>query len=196
MKTNFGDVEICTPRDRKREFESHLPKKNQTNIRQDIAEKILSMYAKGMTTSDIETHIRDIYDVEVPDTTVSRIAKRYLPMKSVYAVIFMGAIHYHVHSEDLIVKNGAYITIGTDPEGYKDVLGMWVGENDSARYWATVLSSLKSCGIEDIFIVCTDNLTGSPTPSMQTFPRRTSRTASSIVCNIHCHDNTKFLFRA
>ena len=181
MKTNFGDVEICTPRDRKREFESHLPKKNQTNIRQDIAEKILSMYAKGMTTSDIETHIRDIYDVEVPDTTVSRIAKRYLPMKSVYAVIFMGAIHYHVHSE---------------PEGYKDVLGMWVGENDSARYWATVLSSLKSCGIEDIFIVCTDNLTGSPTPSMQTFPRRTSRTASSIVCNIHCHDNTKFLFRA
>ena len=101
------------PRDRKGEFEPQVLKKNQTSISQDLEEKILSMYAKGMTTSDIETHIRDIYGVEVSDTTVSRITDKILPvvkewqqrpLESVYAVVFMDAIHYHVCSEGQIVK--------------------------------------------------------------------------------------------
>ena len=169
LRTSFGDVEVSVPRDRQGEFEPQLLKKNQTSISQDIEEKILSMYAKGMTTSDIETHIRDIYGVEVSDTTVSRITDKILPiakewqqrpLESIYTVVFMDAIHYHVRSEGQIVKKAVYIAIGIDLDGRKDVLGMWVGENESAKYWATVLNSLKNRGIEDIFIACTDNLTG------------------------------------
>lgn len=169
LKTSFGDIEVETPRDRKGEFEPQLLKKNQTGIAQDVEEKILSMYAKGMTTSDIEGHIRDIYGLEVSDTTVSRITDKILPvakewqqrpLESIYAVVFMDAIHYHVRSEGQIVKKAVYIVIGINLDGRKDVLGMWVGENESAKYWATVLNSLRNRGVEDIFIACTDNLTG------------------------------------
>lgn len=173
-------MEISTPRDRKGEFEPQLLKKNQTSISQDIEEKILSMYAKGMKTSDIETHIRDIYGVEISDTTVSRITDKILPivrewqqrpLESTYAVVFMDAIHYHVRSEGQIVKKAVYIAIGIDLEDRKDVLGMWVGENESAKYWAMVLSSLKNRGVNDIFIACTDNLTGFSNAINAVFPQ-------------------------
>ena len=180
LRTSFGDVEVSVPRDRQGEFEPQLLKKNQTSISQDIEEKILSMYAKGMTTSDIETYIRDIYGVEVSDTTVSRITDKILPiakewqqrpLESIYTVVFMDAIHYHVRSEGQIVKKAVYIAIGIDLDGRKDVLGMWVGENESAKYWATVLNSLKNRGIEDIFIACTDNLTGFSAAIEAVFPK-------------------------
>lgn len=169
LRTSFGDVEVSVPRDRKSEFAPKVLRKNQTSISQDIEEKILSMYAKGMTTGDIEAHIQDIYGVDVSDTTVSRITDKILPvakewqqrpLESIYAVVFLDAIHYHVRSEGQIVKKAVYIAIGIDLDGHKDVLGMWVGENESAKFWATVLNSLKNRGVEDIFIACTDNLTG------------------------------------
>lgn len=180
LRTSFGDVEVAVPRDRKGEFEPQLLKKNQTSISQDIEEKILSMYAKGMTTGDIEAHIQDIYGVDVSDTTVSRITDKILPvakewqqrpLEAVYAVVFLDAIHYHVRSEGHIVKKAVYIAIGIDLDGYKDVLGMWVGENESAKYWATVLNSLRNRGIEDIFIACTDNLCGFSTAIEAVFPK-------------------------
>ena len=169
LRTSFGDVEVSVPRDRKSEFDPKVLRKNQTSISQDIEEKILSMYAKGMTTGDIEAHIQDIYGVDVSDTTVSRITDKILPvakewqqrpLESIYAVVFLDAIHYHVRSEGQIVKKAVYIAIGIDLDGHKDVLGIWVGENESAKFWATVLNSLKNRGVEDIFIACTDNLTG------------------------------------
>ena len=169
LRTSFGDVEVSVPRDRKSEFDPKVLRKNQTSISQDIEEKILSMYAKGMTTGDIEAHIQDIYGVDVSDTTVSRITDKILPvakewqqrpLESIYAVVFLDAIHYHVRSEGQIVKKAVYIAIGIDLDGHKDVLGMWVGENESAKFWATVLNSLKNRGVKDIFIACTDNLTG------------------------------------
>ena len=180
LRTSFGDVEVSVPRDRKSEFEPQLLKKNQTSISQDIEVKILSMYAKGMTTGDIETHIRDIYGIEVSDTTISRITDKILPaakewqqrpLESIYAVVFLDAIHYHVRSEGQIVKKAVYIAIGVDLEGHKDVLGMWVGENESAKYWATVLNSLKNRGVEDILIVCTDNLTGFSAAIESVYPK-------------------------
>ena len=169
LRTSFGNVELSVPRDRKGEFDPQVLKKNQTSISRDVEEKILSMYAKGMTTSDIEAHIQDIYGIEVSDTTVSRITDKILPvakewqqrpLESIYAVVFLDAIHYHVRSEGQIVKKAVYIAIGVDLDGHKDVLGMWVGENESAKYWATVLNSLRNRGVEDILIACTDNLTG------------------------------------
>ena len=180
LRTSFGDVEVSVPRDRKGEFEPQLLKKNQTSISQDIEEKILSMYAKGMTTSDIEEHIRDIYGIDVSDTTVSRITDKILPvakewqqrpLEAVYAVVFMDAIHYHVRSEGRIIKKAVYIAIGIDLDGKKDVLGMWVGENESAKFWATVLNGLKNRGVEDIFIACTDNLTGFSSAIEAVFPK-------------------------
>ena len=180
LRTSFGKVDISVPRDRKGEFEPQLVKKNQTSISQDIEEKILSMYAKGMTTGDIETHIRDIYGLEVSDTTVSRITDKILPvakewqqrpLESIYAVVFLDAIHYHVRSEGQVVKKAVYIAIGINLDGRKDVLGMWVGENESAKYWATILNGLRNRGVEDIFIVCTDNLTGFSTAIEATFPK-------------------------
>lgn len=179
LRTSFGDVEVSVPRDRKGEFEPQLLKKNQTSISQDIEEKILSMYAKGMTIGDIEAHIQDIYGLSVSATTVSRITDKILPvakewqqrpLESIYAVVFLDAIHYHVRSEGKIVKKAVYIAIGLDLDGRKDVLGMWVGENESAKFWATVLNGLRNRGVEDIFIACTDNLTGFDTAIHAVFP--------------------------
>ena len=180
LRTSFGDVEVSVPRDRKGEFDPQILKKNQTSISQDVEEKILSMYAKGMTTSDIEMHIRDIYGIEVSDTTVSRVTDKILPiakewqqrpLEAIYAVVFLDAIHYHVRSEGQIVKKAVYIAIGINLDGKKDVLGMWVGENESAKFWATVLNSLKNRGVEDIFIACTDNLTGFSSAIEAVFPK-------------------------
>lgn len=180
LRTSFGDVEVSVPRDRKGEFEPQLLKKNQTSVSQDIEEKILSMYAKGMTTSDIETHIHDIYGLDVSDTTISRITDKILPivrewqqrpLENIYAVVFMDAIHYHVRSEGQIVKKAVYIAIGINLDGHKDVLGMWVGENESAKFWATVLNGLKNRGVQDIFIACTDNLTGFSAAINAAFPK-------------------------
>ena len=180
LRTSFGDVKVSVPRDRKGEFDPQILKKNQTSISQDVEEKILSMYAKGMTTSDIETHIRDIYGIEVSDTTVSRVTDKILPiakewqqrpLESIYAVVFLDAIHYHVRSEGQIVKKAVYIAIGINLDGRKDVLGMWVGENESAKFWATVLNGLKNRGVEDIFIACTDNLTGFSSAIEAVFPK-------------------------
>ncbi len=180
LRTSFGDVAVSVPRDRKGEFEPQILQKNQTSISQDIEEKILSMYAKGMTTSDIESHIHDIYGIEVSDTTVSRITDKILPvakewqqrpLESIYAVVFMDAIHFHVRSEGQIVKKAVYIAIGINLDGKKDVLGMWVGENESAKYWASVLNSLRNRGVEDIFIACTDNLTGFANAIEAVFPK-------------------------
>ena len=180
LRTSFGDTTIQVPRDRKGEFDPVILRKNQTSISQDVEAKILSMYAKGMSTTDIGDHIRDIYGIEVSESTVSRITDKVLPearewqqrpLESVYAVMFMDAIHYHVRSEGQIVKKAVYIAIGIDLSGRKDVLGMWVGENESAKYWATVLNSLRNRGIEDVFIACTDNLTGFANAIEAVFPK-------------------------
>ena len=180
LRTSFGDTTIQIPRDRKGEFDPVILRKNQTSISQDVEAKIISMYAKGMSTTDIGDHIRDIYGIEVSESTVSRITDKVLPearewqqrpLESVYAVMFMDAIHYHVRSEGQIVKKAVYIAIGIDLSGRKDVLGMWVGENESAKYWATVLNSLRNRGVEDVFIACTDNLTGFANAIEAVFPK-------------------------
>ncbi len=165
LKTSFGDVDINVPRDRKGEFEPQLVKKHQTTLTGDIEEKILSMYAKGMSTNDIDAHIREIYGIEVSDSTISRITDKIIPvvkewqqrpLEEIYAVVFMDAIHYHVRSEGQIVKKAVYIAIGINMSGIKEVLGMWIGENESAKYWLSILNGLKNRGVEDILIACVD----------------------------------------
>ena len=180
MRTSYGDMDIAIPRDRKGEYEPQLIPKYQNTVTQDMEEKIISMYAKGMTTGDIEAHLKELYDLDISDSTISRITDKIMPLvkewqerplQEIYAVVYMDAIHYHVRSEGQIVKKAVYIAIGIDLDGRKDVLGMWVGENESAKYWATVLNSLKNRGIEDIFIACTDNLTGFSAAIEAVFPK-------------------------
>ena len=180
LKTSFGETKIKVPRDRDGEFEPQLVKKNQTTLTGDIEEKILSMYAKGMTTSDIEAHIQDIYGLECSDSTISRITDKILPvvrewqsrpLEEIYAVVFMDAIHFHVRSEGQIVKKAVYIAIGINMNGLKEVLGMWVGENESAKFWLSVMNGLKNRGLQDILIACVDGLTGFPAAIEAVYPK-------------------------
>lgn len=128
MHTSYGDMEIDIHRDRKGEFEPQIVKKYQNTVTQDMEEKIISMYAKGMTTNDIESHMRELYDIEISNSTINRITDKILPivkewqerpLEDIYAVVFMDAIHYHVRNEGRIVKRAVYIAIGIDMEGPK-----------------------------------------------------------------------------
>lgn len=198
LKTSFGETEIKIPRDRDGDFEPQLIKKNQTTLTGDIEEKILSMYAKGMTTSDIESHIQEIYGLECSDSTISRITDKILPvvrewqsrpLEEVYAVVFMDAIHFHVRSEGQIVKKAVYIAIGINMEGMKEVLGMWVGENESAKFWLSVMNGLKNRRLEDILIACVDGLTGFPQAIEAVYPKTEIQQ-----CIIHqIRNTTKFV---
>lgn len=169
LHTSYGDVGVKIPRDRQGEYEPKLIGKHRTMLNEEIEKKIISMYAKGMTTGDIETHIRDLYGVDISDSTISRITDKILPiakewqarpLESIYAVVFMDAIHFHVRQEGRIVKKAIYVAIGIDMDGLKDVIGLWVGENESSKYWLSVINEIKNRGVEDILITCVDGLTG------------------------------------
>lgn len=169
LKSSAGEIEVNVPRDRNSEYEPQVIKKHQNTIGQDLEAKIISMYAKGMTTSDIESHIEEIYGYQVSDSSITRITDKILPLvkewqtrplEAIYPIVFMDAIHYHVRSEGQTVKKAVYIAIGISSSGEKDVIGMWVGENESAKFWLSKLNELKSRGVEDILIACVDGLTG------------------------------------
>lgn len=198
MHTSYGDMEIDIPRDRNGEFEPQIVKKYQNTVTQDMEEKIISMYAKGMTTGDIESHMRELYDLDISDSTISRITDKILPivkewqerpLEEIYAVVFMDAIHYHVRHEGRIVKRAVYIAIGIDMDGHKDVLGMYVGQNESAKFWLSILNGLKNRGVEDILIACVDGLTGFPQAIEAVFPQTEIQQ-----CIIHqIRNTTKFV---
>lgn len=198
LKTSFGETEIEVPRDRNGDFEPNIIKKHQTSISGDIEEKILSMYAKGMTTADIEAHIREIYGLSVSDSTISRITDKILPvvkewqsrpLESIYPIVFMDAVHFHVRSEGQIVKKAVYIAIGINMDGIRDVLGMWVGENESAKFWLGILNGLKNRGVKEIFIACVDGLSGFPNAIEAAYPKTEIQQ-----CIIHqIRNSTKFV---
>lgn len=179
MHTTYGDMDVAIPRDRNGEFEPQVVKKYQNTVTQDMEEKIISMYAKGMTTADIESHMRELYDIDISDSTVSRITDKILPivrewqerpLEDIYAVVFMDAIHYHVRSEGRIVKRAVYIALGIDMNGRKDILGMYVGENESAKFWLSIMNGLRNRGVRDILISCVDGLAGFPEAIGAVFP--------------------------
>lgn len=179
MHTSYGDMDLDIPRDRNGEYEPQVIKKYQNTITQDMEEKIISMYAKGMTTSDIESHFQELYGIDVSDSTISRITDKVLPivkewqerpLEDVYAVVYLDAIHFHVRSEGRIVKKAVYIALGIDLDGKRDVLGMYVGENESAKFWLSILNGLKNRGVKDILIACIDGLTGFPQAISAVFP--------------------------
>ena len=197
INSSYGSMDIQVPQDRKSTFEPQVVKKRQKDI-SDIDQKIISMYAKGMTTGDIESHMQELYGVDISDSTISRITDKILPivkewqerpLEDIYAVVFMDAIHFHVRSEGRIVKKAVYIAIGIDMSGHKDVLGMYVGENESAKFWLSIMNGLKNRGIRDILIACVDGLTGFPQAIEAVFPKTEIQQ-----CIIHqIRNTTKFV---
>lgn len=180
MRTSYGDMDIAIPRDRKGEYEPQLIPKYQNTVTQDMEEKIISMYAKGMTTGDIEAHLKELYDLDISDSTISRITDKIMPLvkewqerplQEIYAVVYMDAIHYHVRSEGRIVKRAVYIALGIDMDGKKDVIGMYVGENEGAKFWLSIINGLKNRGVQDILIACVDGLNGFPQAIEVVYPK-------------------------
>ena len=180
MRTSYGDMDVAIPRDRKGEYEPQLIPKYQNTVTQDMEEKIISMYAKGMTTGDIEAHLKELYDLDISDSTISRITDKIMPLvkewqehplQEIYAVVYMDAIHYHVRSEGRIVKRAVYIALGIDMDGKKDVIGMYVGENEGAKFWLSIINGLKNRGVQDILIACVDGLNGFPQAIEAVYPK-------------------------
>ena len=198
MRTSYGDMDIAIPRDRKGEYEPQLIPKYQNTVTQDMEEKIISMYAKGMTTGDIEAHLKELYDLDISDSTISRITDKIMPLvkewqerplQEIYAVVYMDAIHYHVRSEGRIVKRAVYIALGIDMDGKKDVIGMYVGENEGAKFWLSIINGLKNRGVQDILIACVDGLNGFPQAIEAVYPKTEIQQ-----CIIHqIRNTTKFV---
>ena len=168
LKSEFGEFEFETPRDRNGEFEPKIVPKNVRDV-SGIEDKIISLYARGLTTREINEQIQDLYGIEVSATMVSNITDQIIPeikewqdrpLDSVYPIVFIDAVHFSVREENRVVKKAAYIVLGINKEGYKEILGIWIGENESSKFWLGVLNELKNRGVEDILIMCSDNLTG------------------------------------
>ncbi|MCM3429213.1 IS256 family transposase, partial [Brevibacillus invocatus] len=168
IKTGLGETEIVVPRDRNGEFEPQIIKKYERSSN-EIEDQIIAMYAKGISTRDIEAHMKDIYGIDVSASLVSKVTDRVLPLvtewqsrplERIYPIVFLDAIHFKVRKDHRIVNKAAYSVIGINTHGYKDVLGIWIGENESASFWIGVCNDLQNRGVEDIFIACKDGLTG------------------------------------
>ena len=168
VTSSMGDIDLDIPRDRRGEFEPQIVKKHQTDI-SNIEDQVLSMYAKGMTTRQISETIEDIYGFEASEGFISDVTDKIMPqiedwqnrpLSEVYPVLYIDAIHYSVRDNGIIRKLAAYVILGINQDGYKEVLTIEVGENESSKYWLSVLNGLKNRGVKDILIICADGLTG------------------------------------
>ena len=168
VRASQGQLNLKIPRDRKGEFEPQIVKKHQTDVSQ-IADMVISMYAKGMTVRDIQSHLEDIYGAEISPQTVSNMTDRVLPLleewrnrmlEEIYAVVYIDGLRYKVRDNGVIKTKTVYGVIGIDLEGKKDVLGLWIAETENAKYWLQVLTDLKNRGVKDILIITSDDLPG------------------------------------
>jgi putative transposase len=168
VQGSLGELEINIPRDRKGDFEPQLVKKHQTGI-SAIEDKVIFLYSQGVSTRDIQKTMREMYGIEVDDSRVSKTTDTLLPvirawqerpLQSVYAVVILDAVRYSIRENGMVTKKAAYVAIGTDLEGKKDVLGIWLGATESSKYWLNVLTGLKNRGVRDILIASVDGLSG------------------------------------
>jgi transposase-like protein len=169
IKSGLGRFELETPRDRNGSFEPQTVPKRQVTISSDIDKKILGLYGLGMSYSDIQSHLREMYDFEVSDGTISSITDRIIPeikewqnrpLESIYPVVWLDAMHYKVREDGQVKSKAVYSVLGVSMDGFKEVLGIYFGNSESSSFWRQVLNDLQNRGIEDIFIACIDNLSG------------------------------------
>ena len=179
INSSYGNMDIHVPQDRKSTFEPQIVKKRQKDI-SDIDQKIISMYAKGMTTRQISDIINDIYGFEPSEGFISDVTDKILPqiedwqsrpLNDVYPIVYIDAIHYSVRDEGVIRKLAAYVILGINTNGMKEVLSINVGDNESSKYWLSVLNELKNRGVKDILVLCADGLTGIKEAISAAFPK-------------------------
>lgn len=197
VKTQLGEVDIKVPRDRKGSFEPKIISKYNRNA-DGMEEKILSLYACGMSQRDIAEQIKELYDVEISPELVTKVTEKIMPevtawqnrpLEKVYPFLFMDAIHYKVKEDHRYVTKAAYVVLGITMDGRKDILGVWIGEHESSKFWLSVLNDLKSRGVLDVYLFCTDGLCGMMEAIQAVYPQ--SRLQRCIVHQIR--SSTRFV---
>ncbi|MEW5959550.1 MAG: IS256 family transposase [Chloroflexota bacterium] len=199
IRGDFGEVEIQTPRDRNASFEPQLVKKRQTNV-DNFSEKVVSLYARGMSTREIEDHLRQMYQVDISPQFISRATEKMQsevtewqnrPLERVYPVVYVDGLRVPVRSAENgpVLKKCVYIVLGVGCAGRQEVLGLWVEETEGARFWLRVFNDLKARGVADILILCGDGLKGLPEAVANVYPQ-----ADVQLCVVHQIRNaTKFV---
>lgn len=179
VRSNYGEFEIDVPQDRKSSYEPKVVKKRQKDI-SGIDEKIISMYARGLTTRQISEQIEEIYGFECSESFISDVTDKVLqdildwqnrPLDDIYPILFIDAVHFSVRDDNIIRKLAAYVIIGINCDGMKDVISLEIGENESSKYWLGVLNSLKNRGVKDVMIICADGLSGIKEAIQAAFPK-------------------------
>jgi putative transposase len=193
IKGEFGNMEIAVPRDRNSTFEPVIIPKGETRFT-GFDDKIISMYARGMTTRDIQAHLQEMYGVEVSPTLVSQVTDAITeevmlwqnrPLEEVYPIIYLDAVRVKVRHNSTVINKAVYLAIGITWDGAKEVLGMWIAETEGAKFWLQVVTELKSRGVNDIFIACVDGLKGFPEAIEAVFPK-----AQVQLCIVHMVRNS------
>lgn len=178
IKTSFGEVDVNVPRDRKSEFEPRIVKKYET-VCNELDKKVIGLYARGMSVDNIKSEIDELYGVDISPSMISKITDKVMEtaiawqnrsLDLIYPIVYMDAIHFKVKEDHRIVSKAAYICMALDMKGYKDILGIWVGEQEGAKFWLSVCNDLKNRGVRDILIACMDGLKGLPDAIKAVFP--------------------------
>lgn len=179
IKSTNGSFEIETPRDRNGKFEPQIIKKNQTKLADEIDSKIISLYSLGMSYRDIKKHIADMYGLEISDGAISNITDALIPeleawqqrpLDEIYPIIWLDAIHYKIKQDGIYVSKAIYTVLGINSDGVKELLGLYLSDTESAKYWLSVLTDLQNRGVKDILIACVDGLTGFEDAIQAVFP--------------------------
>jgi putative transposase len=179
VKSQFGEFKLDIPRDRKGDFEPKIVPKYKRDI-SGLEEKIISLYSRGMSTRDIHDQIKDLYGIEVSAEMVSKITDRLVPeikewqnraLEPIYPFVFMDAVHYKVRDDGHILNRAAYVVLGIDLDGNKDILGIWIGENEFSKFWLGVLTELKNRGVQDVLIFSVDGLSGLKEAIQTAYPK-------------------------
>ena len=180
IKTGVGSFELNAPRDRAGTFEPQLIKKHQTHLTPEIDRKLLSLFSHGMSYRDMKYHIHDLYGIEVSTGAITAITDQLIPelkewqqrpLESVYPIVWMDAVHYKIREEGRYISKAIYTLLGLTIDGEKEILGIYLSDNESASYWLSVLTDLQNRGLEDILIACIDGLTGFPEAIGNLFPK-------------------------
>jgi len=188
LKGDFGELELETPRDRKGEFEPQIIQKNQTRWT-GFDDKILSMYARGMTTREIQGHLEEMYQIQVSPSLISEVTDGVMeqarawqnrPLEAFYGVVFLDALYVKMRHEGRVENRAVYVALGINLEGRKDVLGLWTSATEGAKFWLNVLTELRNRGVRDIYLVCVDGLKGFPQAIEAIYPK-----AQVQLCIVH-----------
>lgn len=197
IQTEIGETELRVPRDRNGTFDPQVIEKRQTKS-EDLESRIIAMYAKGMSNRDIEDHLREIYGVEASASLISRITDKIIPavhewqsrpLESIYPIVFLDGIVFKVRKDAKVINKCVYSVLGISIDGRKEILGLWITENESASFWLTICNELKNRGVQDILIACRDNLSGFSNAIATVFPK-----AEQQLCVIHqIRNSTKYV---